>query len=106
MTEKNNIFDTGKGRYTNPFRTICEVHREIYDKCFFALRENEPETFEELTVLLNEAFDMGVRMDRKLSEIRETPEGELALNENIDEIREMRRRRVEISEQLLRHPQA
>lgn len=62
---KNNVFDTGKGRFTRKVRTICEVHREIYDEIFLALYEPDPLLLGSLTVLLNEPVGMGVRVDRK-----------------------------------------
>lgn len=92
---KNNVFETMKGTITNEFRTICEVHREIYDKCFLALKEKEPEIFEELTVLLNEAFDMGVRMDAKLVSYNEKSEGADVPNTDSAKIAAVRKTRVE-----------
>ena len=104
---KNNVFDTGKGRMTNRVRTICEVHREIYDEIFLALYEANPLLLERLTVLLNESFDMGVRMDRKLSKIRgdKTPENPLEMNDE-SRVEIKRKMRNDIGERILRHPQA
>jgi len=98
---KNNVFDTGKGRFTHKVRTICEVHREIYDEIFLALYERDLLLLERLTVLLNESFDMGVRMDRKLSEARQSPEATLEPND-VAKIEVKRKMRNDISERILR----
>ncbi len=102
---KNNVFDTGKGRFTHKVRTICEVHREIYDEIFLALYEKDCKLLERLTVLLNESWGMGVRMDRKLSELREMPESSLEPND-VAKIEVKRKMRNEISERILRTTQA
>ncbi len=98
---KNNVFDTGKGRFTHRTRTICEVHREIYDEIFLALHEKDPLLLERLTVLLNESFEMGVRMDSRLTEIRQTPESTLEPND-VGMVEVKRKMRNEISERILR----
>lgn len=98
---KNNVFDTMKGRITNEFRTICEVHREIYDECWLSLHEVDPATMERLTVLLNEAFDMGVRMDAALVKYHLAQEGVDVPNEGSAK----REERVKVSERILRSPQ-
>lgn len=97
---KNNVFDTGKGRCINRFRTICEVNREIYDEIFLALYEKDCKLLERLTVLLNESFDMGVRMDRKLCKLRGEPETSLGLND-IAKVGLKRKMRNEVSERIL-----
>ncbi len=98
---KNNVFDTGKGRFTHKVRSICEVHREIYDEIFLALYENDPILLERLTVLLNESWGMGVRMDRRLSEIRDAPQSSLEPND-VAKIEVKRKMRNAISERILR----
>ncbi len=99
---KNNVFDTMKGRITNEFRTICEVHREIYDECYLSLHEVDPPTMERLTVLLNEAFEMGVRMDAALVKYHLEQEGVDVPNKDSRK----RRERNETSERILRKPSA
>jgi hypothetical protein len=84
-----------KGTITNEFRTICEVHREIYDICYIVLKENEPAIFDKLTVLLNEAFDMGVRMDAKLKACKKESEGVDVPNTDKDKIAAVRKIRVD-----------
>ena len=90
-----------KGRITNEFRTICEVHREIYDECYLALHKN-PVIMEKLTILLNEAFDMGVRMDAALVKHHLGSEGVEVPNKGSKK----RKERNNVSERILRKPQA
>lgn len=47
------------------FRSICSIHQEMYH----ILKEhNELEDQQELLDLLEEAFNCGIKMDRKLTE--------------------------------------
>ncbi len=100
---KNNVFTTGKGRITTQNRTICEVHRGIYDECFLALHKSDPGALERITLLLNEAFHMGVSMDKKLSEGRDNPDSDLPSNSYIAVVRAIRKRRIDINERILRN---
>jgi hypothetical protein len=61
------IFNLGKGR-RNPVRdrTLCELHREIYDICVLNLYKNDPELMMEIVKMLEDAFIMGVKMNDKL----------------------------------------
>jgi tRNA U54 and U55 pseudouridine synthase Pus10 len=53
-------------RRASSFRTICEVHREIFDGC-----EELPEPLKtQLQDLVIEAFVMGKKIDAKLREYR------------------------------------
>lgn len=98
---KNNVFDTMKGRIKNDFRTICEVHRDIYDECWLSLHDYSPAAMDRLTVLLNEAFDMGMRMDAALVKYHLPKEGADVPNKGSRK----RRERNEISERILRKSQ-
>lgn len=54
-------------RRASSFRTICEVHRELYD-----LTQSFPEGIrEQAQKLLLEAFAMGKKMDAKLREYKQ-----------------------------------
>jgi hypothetical protein len=53
-------------RMASSRRTICEVHREIYDACC-AMPENEKAQLRELVL---EAFIMAKKMDAKLREYK------------------------------------
>ena len=56
------------GRYVNCDRTICEVHREIYD----IIEEHYAGTphFDALVAKLEEAFQMAKRMNTKLRQYK------------------------------------
>lgn len=63
------IFDSRKGRHVWPQRTICEVHRQLYDLCVVEMSEPQQKQF---VPLLEEAYLMGIKLvqaliDRKLS---------------------------------------
>lgn len=53
-------------RRASSWRTICEVHREIYDACE-ALPEHAKTKLQELVI---EAFIMGKKIDARLREYR------------------------------------
>lgn len=74
-------------RRASSWRTICEVHREIYDAC-----EEAPEALrEKLRELVIEAFIMGKKIDARLREYKaDWDAGFYAKNENR---RDDRRRR-------------
>ena len=59
-------------RYTNSLRTICEVHREMWD----IIEDIEDETVKEkLQERLITVYDMGERMTRKLREYKKEWDG-------------------------------
>ncbi len=65
------LFDSGKGSkppHTN--RTICELHRELYDLCVLRLYKKDPELMMEMIRILEDAFIMGVKMNKKLCEYK------------------------------------
>jgi hypothetical protein len=53
-------------RRASSFRTICEVHREIYDACE-AIPDHDREKIRELVI---EAFIMGKKIDERLREYK------------------------------------
>ena len=53
-------------RRASSWRTICEVHREIYDACW-SLPEQEKTQIRDLVI---EAFIMGKKIDAKLREYK------------------------------------
>ena len=61
------IFETRKGQGSYHRRTICELHRRIYDLCVLELQDN-PEFLKKLISLLEEAWLYGLKMNRKLVE--------------------------------------
>lgn len=52
--------------FRNPKRTICEVHRELWR----TLEKVEIPEREQLLALLDEAYLMGKKMDKKLKEYK------------------------------------
>ncbi len=61
------IFDSEKGaKPPHHNRTICELHRELYDLCVLGLHEKDPELMKHMIKVLEDAFIMGVKMNRKL----------------------------------------
>ena len=57
-----------KGLKTWFRQTICEVHRQIYDTLVVELAETRPDVIVKLVPLIDEAYLMGVKMNKKLVE--------------------------------------
>jgi len=62
----SDIFDSQKGQTVHTNRTICELHRELYDLCVTGLYKTDPELMKKMIKVLEDAFIMGVKMNRKL----------------------------------------
>jgi len=61
------LFDSAKGsKPPHKNRTICELHRELYDLCVLHLHDKDPELMYKMIKTLEDAFIMGVKMNRKL----------------------------------------
>jgi hypothetical protein len=60
------LFDSQKGRTVHTNRTICELHRELYDLCVMGLHDKDPELMKQMIKVLEDAFIMGVKMNKKL----------------------------------------
>lgn len=58
-----------KDKRVNPFRTICEVHRELYD---FLIKEEkiDNETANKIIDFLEEAYLIGKKMNSKLRQYK------------------------------------
>jgi hypothetical protein len=81
------VFDTRKGRHIWPLRTICEVHRELYD--LLAL-----EKYDQILPLLEEAYELGIKMTKKLVEYKlSLPEWK---DNNNKEAQRLRKLRIEL----------
>jgi len=89
------IFDSPKGRHIWPQRTICEVHRQLYDVCVTQLSDEQQGQF---VPLLEEAYLMGITL------VRELIDRKLALPEweknNVAEARRLRQARIEMEKTL------
>ena len=60
------LFDSQKGETVHTNRTICELHRELYDLCVVGLHDKDPELLKHMVKVLEDAFIMGVKMNKKL----------------------------------------
>lgn len=60
------LFDSQKGETVHTNRTICELHRELYDLCVMGLHDKDPELMKQMIKVLEDAFIMGVKMNKKL----------------------------------------
>ena len=86
---QSKVFDNTKGRRVWPKRTICEVHRELYD----LLVLNRPD---EMLPKLEEAYMMGIELVQILIAHKcSLPEWK---DSNSVEAIELRKLRIEINE--------
>jgi len=61
------LFNSIKGkRGLQKNRTICELHRELYDLCVLGLCKKDPELMYKMVKILEDALIMGVKMNNKL----------------------------------------
>jgi len=79
------MFEDYKGIMLYPDRTICEVHKEIYD-ILVLIGQDNPKLLELVLPLLEEAYEMGVKLCLKLTEYK----CDLSWEENSDETRALR----------------
>lgn len=92
------IFDEPKGTRTADRRTICEVHRQLYDNCIVSLRGHPcQDTFSRL---IEEAYVMGMKMDRKLKEYKFNMAEDCPLNP-VEEVEKIRRERIRLTKESL-----
>ena len=86
----SNVFETSKGKHTWHERTICEVHRELYDRWFL-------KQYDQMLPLMEEAYTMGIKLVKKLVEYKlSLPEWQ----KNTEETRQLRELRNELSARL------
>jgi len=57
----SDVFKSPKGKRVTGVRTICEIHREIYDAIIL-------DDLNRAIALLEDAFDMGTRMAKRMIE--------------------------------------
>ena len=60
------IFSSSKGKTIHRNRTICELHRELFDMVVLCLYEKDPDLLKEIVNLLERCFVDGVKMNRRL----------------------------------------
>ena len=81
--------DKPKGKRVHNRRTICEVHRHIYD--LLMIRYND----DEIADLLDEAFVIGIKMNNKLVEYKYIYERECC-RQDTKKLEELRKLRIEL----------
>jgi len=59
---------TSKGKHTYALRTICEVHRELWDHLVLELADSRPDVIHKIVPLIEEAYIMGVKLNKALVE--------------------------------------
>ncbi|KKN66215.1 hypothetical protein LCGC14_0473560 [marine sediment metagenome] len=89
FSEKSN---STKGIRICSKRTICEVHRQIYDELVLGLSAND-ELLNKIVPLLEEAFGLGIKIVKKLLDTKcSLPNWEKNLSkEEVSRIRKLRR---------------
>jgi len=91
---KSDIFKTPKGKRVVGIRTICEIHREIYDAIVL-------DQLDRAVDLLTEAFEVGTRMAKRMIEQKIYDTDQLAAKETDEDARrQYRRKRIELHEML------
>ena len=60
------IFEGKGAKMPHHNRTICELHRELYDLCVVGLYDKDIELMKKMIKVLEDAFIMGVKMNKKL----------------------------------------
>lgn len=65
------IFDgTSKGTHIYSKKTICDTHRQLYDVIITELAKDRQDILLKIIPLLEEAFLMGIKMNKRLVEHR------------------------------------
>ena len=91
---------TRKGMAACFKRTICEVHREIYDILVIELAATRPEVIERIVPLLEEAFLMGVKLNKKLVENKLANQDETGQTNDTRKAIALRRERIRLVKML------
>jgi len=78
-------------------RTICEVHRQLYDHCIVYL-DDRPELRDKMAELIEEAYQMGIKMNNKLVEYKYNTYADAPPN-LIADAQDLRTRRIAITSQ-------
>jgi hypothetical protein len=97
--ERMTDLDGYKGAWIIPQRTICEVHREIYDLLIVGCSGRiDNETLAEMRRLIHEAFGMGISMADRLIEhhLHNWADYDVSNPEHTERFRKLREMRVEM----------
>lgn len=91
------MIDSEKGTAISPKMTICEVHRQIWDKVVLALADN-PNAIKDIKPLMNQAMVLGMRLVQILIEHKlDLPDWE---RNNPEEASKLRLERIRITEEI------
>uniref|UniRef100_A0A6M3K3G1 Uncharacterized protein n=1 Tax=viral metagenome TaxID=1070528 RepID=A0A6M3K3G1_9ZZZZ len=91
--------ETRKGKQVYHKRTICETLRNLYDVLVIELAETRPEVIHKIVPLLEEAFIMGVKLNKALVE-HKLSQDFTADPFNQEKSRAMRKERIRLVELL------
>jgi len=90
--------ETRKGLQVYPQRTICEVHRDIYDLLVIELAsQTRPDVIRKLVPLLEEAFIMGVKLNKALVEHKLSQDFTAPAND-VEKAEKLRKERIRLVE--------
>lgn len=90
---------TNKGRHVYNKVTICEKHREIYDVLITELATTRPDVIERIVPLLEEAYIMGIKLNKRLVE-HKLSEDYTAPANDMEKAKELREKRIRLVEML------
>jgi len=65
---RSEVFESRKGRHIWPQRTICEVHRELYDRLRLGVDKRDWALIEHMLPQLEEAYLLGIKMTKAMVE--------------------------------------
>ena len=88
------VFDNAKGQRIQKKRTVCEVHKEIYDLAVVNLQD-KPDILKEIISKCEEAYLMGIKMNKKMVE---RGCATMVWKDNPEKLKEMRMLRRELEE--------
>ena len=89
---------TEKGVHIYGRKSICEVHRQIYDVLITEIAVERPDVIEKIVPLLETAFIMGIKINKRLTELKLTELTEILKGEDFDaeQAVELRKERIRL----------
>jgi len=91
------LFASRKGRHVWPKRTICEVHRMMYDIMVVSFQD-KPEELKKLFGLLEEAYEMGIKINRAMV-LKKCATYDWKNHEDKEELERMRKLRIHLEQE-------
>jgi len=77
-----------------PSDTICEKHRQIFDILVLEVKDQNPDLYGRLSVLLDQAFGMAKRMGGKLMEYNGQGRELWSPHEDVEAVKTTRLKRI------------